>query len=124
MARILIIDEDPLVRVMLQNLLKSAGHEVLLAADSREGLTRHKETPADLLITDTLMPNQEGLKMIIRLRKAFPRLAIIAMSGKPAGLKLLSLVNALGAIEVFQKPFGPDQLLMLVERALGSWQCR
>ena len=64
MARILVIDDDPDTRAMLELTLKSAGYEVISAADGREGVARQCTSPADLVITDLYMPNQEGLETI------------------------------------------------------------
>jgi len=118
MARILVIDDDPDIRALLEQTLKSAGHEVALAADGREGVEEYRAKPADLVITDIYMPNQEGLETIIELRQRFPELAIIAMSGRTAAGTMLSIAQKLGVIQVLQKPFVADELLTAVERAL------
>jgi len=81
MARILVIDDDADTRAMLEQILKAAGYEVILAADGREGVERHSTSPADLVITDIYMPKQDGLETIQELRSCFPTVAIIAMSG-------------------------------------------
>jgi DNA-binding NtrC family response regulator len=118
MARILVIDDEPDVRVLLEQTLKSAGHEVILAADGREGVERYCTSPADLVITDLYMPNQEGLETIGELRRRFPEVAIIAMSGKAAALTMLSIAQKFGAIGILHKPFLNDELIAAVEKAL------
>jgi CheY-like chemotaxis protein len=118
MARILVIDDDPDMRALLEQTLKSAGHEVALAADGREGLEQYRAKPAGLVITDLYMPNQGGLETIMELRRRFPEVVIIAISGKPEAGTMLSIAQKLGAVEVLQKPFVADELLAAVGKAL------
>ena len=120
MARILVIDDDPDIRAMLEQILKSAGHEVILAADGREGMERHRSSPADLVITDLFMPNQEGLETIHEFRTRFPEVAIIAMSGRAAAVTMLSVAQKFGAVAVLHKPFAADELIAAVAKALGG----
>ena len=84
MARILVIDDEADMRGLLEETLQSAGHEVSLAADGEEGMKRFRARPADLVITDLYMPGQEGLETIMQLRREFPSVAIMAMSGRVA----------------------------------------
>jgi DNA-binding response OmpR family regulator len=118
MARILVIDDDPDIRAFLEEILKPAGHEVILAADGREGMERYRTSPADLVITDLYMPNQEGLETIRELRTCFPEVAIIAMSGRTAALPMLSVAQKFGAVGVLRKPFSADELIAAVQEAL------
>jgi CheY-like chemotaxis protein len=97
MARILVIDDDPDMRALLEQTLKVAGHEVGLAADGGERVEQYRAQPADLVIADLYMPIQEGLKTIIELRRRFPSVAIIAMSGKAEAEAMLSIAHTLGA---------------------------
>jgi len=108
------------MRVLLELILKSAGHEVILAADGREGVERYRASPADLVITDLYMPNQEGLETISELRTCFPEVVIIAMSGRAAALTMLSVAQKFGAVAVLHKPFAADELLAAVAKALGG----
>ena len=118
MARILIIDDEPDTRSMLEDMLKSARHQTVSAADGKEGLKQYLATPADLVITDIFMPNQDGFETILELRKRFPTLSIIAMSGKAEAANMLSMAQKLGAVETLQKPFTPAELLSAVDKAL------
>ncbi len=118
MARILVIDDDPDMRALLEQTLKSAGHEVALAEDGRQGVDQYRANQADLVITDIYMPGQEGLETIIELRRRFPEVTIIAVSGRATAM--LSVAQKLGAVEVLQKPFGTGELLVAVEKALRS----
>ena len=120
MARILIIDDDPDLRAVLAQMLRLAGYEVALAANGREGLERALKQPADLVLTDIYMPEQEGLETILELRRRFPQLPVLAMSGRAAAGTMLGIAQRLGAIAVLQKPFSSDELLTLVSRSLAK----
>jgi len=120
MARILVIDDDPDTRAMLEQTLKSAGYEVILAADGREGVVRHCTSPADLVITDLYMPILDGLETIRELRTCFPQVAIIAMSGRIDTGTMLSIAQNAADVGILHKPFLTDELLEAVARALGE----
>ena len=120
MARILVIDDDADTREMLEQILKAAGHEVFSAADGREGVERYRTSPADLVITDLYMPNQEGLETIREFRTRFPEVAIIAMSGMAAAVTMLSVAQKFGAVGVLHKPFSGDELVAAVAKALAG----
>src|SRR5512137_586973 len=111
MARILVIDDDPDTREMLAQTLKPAGYEVILAADGREGVQRYRTSPADLVITDLYMPNQDGSETIRELRSSFPEIAIIAMSGRPDSGAMLAIAQNVAAVGILPKPFGADELI-------------
>jgi DNA-binding response OmpR family regulator len=123
MARILVIDDDADMRAVLGQMLKTAGHEVFLAADGREGMIRHRVCPADLVITDLYMPNQDGPETIRELRSCFPTVAIIAMSGgDDSGTDsgaMLSIAQNSAAVGILHKPFLTEELINAVEKALG-----
>ena len=120
MARILVIDDEPHTRAMLEQILKRAGYEVVLAADGREGMERYRRSPADLVITDLYMPNQDGMDTIRELRLCFPRVAIIAMTGRPGTGTMLSIAQNATDVGILRKPFLPDELIAAVEKALGG----
>ena len=120
MARILVIDDDPDMRAMVGQTLKSAGHKVILAADGREGVARYRTSPADLAIIDLYMPNQEGLETLREFHTRFPEVAIVAMSGWPTAATMLSIAQKLGAIGVLHKPFFIKELIAVVAQALGG----
>ena len=104
----------------MEQILNSAGHEVALAADGREGMERHRTCPADLVITDLFMPKQEGLETIHEFRTRFPDVAIMAMSGKAVAVTMLSVAQKFGAVAVLHKPFSADELIATVAKALGE----
>ena len=120
MARILVIDDDPDTRAMLEQTLTPAGYEVILAADGREGVERYRASPADLVITDLYMPNQDGSETIRELRSCSSEVAIIAMSGTTNTGTLLSIAQNVSAVGILPKPFVADELIAAVARALGE----
>ena len=105
---------------MLEQILKAAGHEVFLAADGRKGVMWHRTCPADLIITDLYMPNQDGMETIREFRIRFPEVAIIAMSGATDSGAMLSIAQNLAAVGILHKPFLTEELLVAVAKALGG----
>jgi DNA-binding NtrC family response regulator len=119
-ARILIIDDEDQPRRMLQQVLMRAGYEVVEARDGNEGLQCFREAPTDVIITDILMPEKEGLETIIDLRRAFPTVKIIAISGggRTGNLNFLDIAKRLGAQRTLQKPFDLQDMLGAVSELL------
>ena len=120
MARILVIDHDPDTRSMLEQILKPVGHEVILAADGREGVVGKCTRPADLVIADLYTLIQDGPETIRELRSRFPKVAIIAMSGRPDTGTMLSIAQNLPIVGILPKPFLTDELIAVVGKALGG----
>ncbi|MCL1981353.1 MAG: response regulator [Proteobacteria bacterium] len=110
--RILVIDDDDQMRVLLRQVMEWAGHEVIEAANGREGVQKFRKQPADLVITDLIMPEQEGLETISSLKKEYPDLKIIAISGggRIGPEAYLPAAQELGANKVFSKPFDVREL--------------
>jgi two-component system response regulator (stage 0 sporulation protein F) len=111
MAMILIIDDEETIRVLLRSALQAEGYEVVEAVNGREGLERYRHKPADLVITDILMPELNGLDMLLELTREFLHAKVIAISGAGEKKHLLDVAKLLGARQTFQKPFGIQQLL-------------
>ncbi|HVU33152.1 MAG TPA: response regulator [Opitutaceae bacterium] len=121
MARILVIEDDDLLRTVLANALAAAGHDVMEATNGQEGLDRFRAAPTDLVLTDIVMPVQEGVETILQLRRNHPTLPIIAMSGGVANSKLyLTIAGRMGASRVIAKPFTPQYLLSVVNEVLAD----
>lgn len=120
MARILVIDDDPAMRETLCRVLCREGHSAVGATNGRVGLERQKEQPADLVITDILMPEQEGMETIMKLRRDYPDVRIIAISGggRLAFFDFLKYARQFGADYALAKPFTPSELLKTVQQAL------
>ena len=118
MARILVIDDDDDFRRMLCTALERDGYTVEEARNGQEGSRRHRTEPVDLVITDILMPEQEGLETIQTLRQEFPEIKIIAISGGVGMLNFLPLARKFGALQTLQKPFSLQQLYEAVREVL------
>lgn len=122
MARILVIDDEEEICEILRESLGAAGHEVVVAANGRAGVRAHRERPADLVITDIFMPEQEGIETIIELRRDFPDVKIIVMSGggRLAGGDYLLAARQLGAARAVEKPFHLREMLDAVRDVLDA----
>jgi CheY-like chemotaxis protein len=122
MARVLVIDDDEEIRVLVKHMLVGAGHAVDEALDGVEGLRLFGLNPPDLVLTDINMPGLDGHAVIEAIRVLHPEVPIIAVSGGSAVAKdeLLLEASALGADEVITKPFEFSQLVGAVDRALSS----
>lgn len=120
MARILIIDDEELVRLTLRRSLEAEGHDLIEATNGDEGLRVHRQHPFDLVITDIIMPNNEGIETIRELKQEFPQVRIIAISGggRMDNTDLLRMSQLLGADAVLAKPFGPEELRKKVRQTL------
>jgi DNA-binding response OmpR family regulator len=120
MARILIIDDDVVLRQALTKHLERAGHEIRQAADGDAGIRACERQAADVVIVDIFMPGQGGLQTIDRLRRAWPAVKIVAMSGAPTAgsLDVGRHAVALGADRFIGKPFEAAELVALVDTLL------
>jgi DNA-binding NtrC family response regulator len=120
MTRILAIDDDIEIREMLKQLLERAGYEVLVAPNGKEALKLHHANPVNLIITDIVMPEKEGLETIMEFQHQSPGVKIIAISGggKIAADQYLNLAQMLGAQKTFSKPFELKKLLEEVRELL------
>ena len=116
MARILIIEDEKPVRKLLRELLEDFGHEVITAIDGEVGVRLYRQEPADLVISDIFMPHKDGLEVIRELRRDFPEIKIIVITGyNPARL---SVAEDLGASRTFTKPLHMQKLMVAVEELL------
>ena len=127
MARILVIDDDLLLRGTVELILRSEGHEVASVGAGREGLERFRADHFDLVACDALMPNRDGLETIKEIRDLAAALPIIAFTGGPAyatapgsDADALHIAGQVGATETLAKPFRRQELLALVRRCLRS----
>jgi len=119
-SRLLLIDDDPHLREVLAMALAQAGHTVMQAEGGRQGTQLFRATPADLVITDLVMPDREGLETIVALHREWPALPIIAMSGGvPHSAVYLAMADKLGASRTLAKPFAPSVLLRAIEELLA-----
>ncbi len=122
MARILIIDDDSLVRDALVLMLEHEGHIVVEAANGRDAIRIFRECQPDLVITDIIMPEMEGFETIRELRNTAAELKIIAISGgAPIGTPdILEIALEFGADAAFGKPIDRQEFLSSVSRLLAA----
>ena len=122
MKHIMVVDDDEAIRNLLKTILEREGYEVSAAADGKEAIRLFRRNPSDLIITDIIMPQQEGLKTISDLRREHPAVRIIAISGGGQyGLgEYLDVATALGADQTFAKPFDRLELVKAVRKLLSQ----
>lgn len=122
MALILVVEDEQMLRTTLRAILQRAGHEVCEAEDGAKAMEIFRVNMPDLVITDIIMPNREGVETIGEMRAAAPDLPIIAMSGggSRGGELFLSLAARLGATRTLAKPIRQAELLAAVDACLAS----
>jgi CheY-like chemotaxis protein len=122
MASILIIDDDTSIRRVVRAALERAGHHVAEAGNGAEGMQRYRMAPADLVITDVFMPDQDGIETIQQLREEFPAARILAISGGSVAGTSGTLRDALllGADATLAKPFTIEQLTRIIDGMLAE----
>jgi CheY-like chemotaxis protein len=120
MAVILVMDDHPGIRDMLEETLVGAGHEMFAATNGQEGLHLCKAHPPDLMIIDMFMPEKDGLETIQELRRKQPDAKVIAISGAPLASNVLDIAQKLGAQQVLHKPFHPNEIISAVNNTLQA----
>lgn len=121
MAHVLIIEDDDKLRPVIATALTQAGHTVVQATEGRMGCDLIRTSPCDLVLTDLIMPGQEGIETIMQLHRDYASLPIIAMSGGSTHAKsYLSMALKFGARGVLAKPFTIPELLRAVSEALDT----
>jgi CheY-like chemotaxis protein len=120
MSGVLIVEDDKELREMLKTSLIRQNLTVLEAENGKDAITHFKSDSTDLVITDLIMPEEDGLKVIIKLRELKPAIKIIAISGggKAGPGSYLNLAKALGADAIFSKPFSVNDLILKIEELL------
>jgi len=124
MPGILIVEDDNDLRTMLKVSLSRRRFTVLEAENGKEALTHFKPSVTDLVITDLIMPDEDGLKVIMRIRELKPSIKIIAISGggKAGPGSYLNLAKALGADAIYSKPFSVNDMIFKIEELLDIKQ--
>ena len=122
MAKILICEDDQLYRQIAEVAFAGSGHELVFVEDGVSALTQLQRQPIDLLITDLVMPNKDGLEVIQDFRRSGTTITILVMSGGMASLKtsLFAAASALGANDALPKPFRPQALRERAEALLSN----
>jgi CheY-like chemotaxis protein len=125
MKKILVVEDDTLVRNLLCTMLEKEGYEMVAACNGKEGVEIFLRHQPDLVITDLIMPEQDGIETIIELRKIMPDLKIIAISGggqigpgRVDALDYLSVAKTFGADKILSKPIERADLIKTVRDIL------
>jgi len=120
MAKILVIEDDDQCRGLFREILESQGYEVSEARNGKEGIAAMRVSPADLIVTDILMPEMDGFECIMAVQKEFPHVKVIAISAAMTNkfFDFLPLAKKLGVCRTITKPFELSTLLHAVEEEL------
>jgi CheY-like chemotaxis protein len=122
MERILVVDDDASVRTVLRNILEHEGYDVMVAPNGKVAIELNRQKQADLVITDILMPEKDGVETIVELKEECPKTRLIAMSG---GGHLdpefyLQIAKTLGVTGIFRKPIEREELLALIRESVDE----
>lgn len=122
MATILLVDDDDVLLEILSDALTQAGYQVALASDGQAAITYYARYPTDLVITDLVMPEKEGIQLIVELKRLNSKVKIIAISGAGQSLQAeyLKMALLLGAQRGLAKPFSEAQILQAVSEVLDE----
>ena len=123
MAKILIVDDEDPVRYLVKEMLRMSNHEITEAKNGLEAFEKYCEQPADLIITDLVMPDKSGIDLIMELKDQFPAVRILAISGGggiTGRFDYLPIAHLLGADFILKKPFQMKELCSKVEELLAA----
>ncbi len=122
MAKILIVDDEAPIRRLLGEVLRRAGHEIVEAENGRKAIMAMQATTVDLVITDIMMPEQDGIETVMQVRKHHPAVRIIVISGggHQQAMDYLPMAETLGADLTFSKPFKPSAVAEAVGQLLHN----
>lgn len=118
----MVVDDEPEMRESLGHLLTAAGYQVVAVADGREAIQKLATQKFDLVLTDLLMPNKDGIELIFELRAKYPGVPVVAMSGggyMPRA-DYLEMARRVGARAILEKPFTTEQMLSTIELLLPA----
>ncbi len=121
MKKILVVDDEEQIRLMLSQMLSHEGYEVHTAENGEDGMQEIGRHAFDLVITDMIMPVKDGLKFIMELVRDYPDLKILAISGGGAikAERYLTMAGYLGDIATLEKPFNRETILELIDQLIG-----
>jgi CheY-like chemotaxis protein len=122
LAAILLVDDDEPFRTAVCRCLRGAGHAVEEAADGKQALKFLAAETPDIVITDILMPNTDGIELTSAVKRGYPGVRVLVISGRRqlGSVDLLHLASMLGADATLSKPFAPEQLLEMVAALEGA----
>lgn len=120
MAKILVVDDEELARVSLRDVLEGEGHEVIEAANGKQALAMFETGQPDLVVTDMIMPEKEGVETIVEIKRISPTTPILAISGsgRTKNMDFLDLARQYGVQRTLPKPFSANELVEAVRALL------
>ena len=120
MATILVIDDEPVDRMIVAEVLRAEGHDVVEASNGAEGIKAIDKADLDVLVTDLIMPDKDGIETIMEIRQSNPDLKILAVSGggRHGDLSSLEVAKDLGADSTLAKPIDAERLIAIVNELL------
>jgi two-component system response regulator (stage 0 sporulation protein F) len=119
MASILVVDDHASIRTLLRSTLEADGHHVREAENGEVGFKLYRERPADLVITDIMMPGRDGMELTLALTQDFLDARVIAITGETGDHNFLNVAKLFGARRILQKPFGVEDLRQAVRFTLA-----
>ena len=122
MPSILVVDDEDQIRQLIRDTFERAGYTVHEASDGKQALQQYRAEPADLVVMDILMPDQDGLESIMTLRREYPSVKVIAITGGTDMIGIcnfLDIAKMLGARRTLQKPFDMQALLEAAKAELS-----
>lgn len=121
MTTVLVIDDEELVRFTIREILEAEGYEVIEAANGQKGVEAFQNNHVDLIITDIIMPEKEGVETIIEIKRENPAIKILAISGggRTRNMDFLKLADEFGADKTMAKPFSTEDLINAVKECLA-----
>jgi DNA-binding NtrC family response regulator len=122
MLKVLVIDDEAMVRKIVRKMLERSGHKVVEAENGKLGIELLTSDAFDLVITDIIMPEMEGIETLINVKRQRPDTQVIAMSGggRTGNVDFLQTAQKLGAAAILHKPFTMNSLSAAVEEACGK----
>ena len=122
MKKILVIDDNPIVLETLARVLEYEGYQIVTASDGERGISVYETEQPDLVITDIIMPEKEGIETIRALLRLNPNAKVIAISGggRLRNIDFLQMARRVGACETLAKPFDPDELVQTANRLVAA----
>ena len=123
MKQILVVDDEASVRLVIRDVLEADGYAVSEAADGEDAFRQIKTQPVDLIVTDLVMPNKNGIDLILELKKEYPNAPVLAISGGggiSGRFDYLKVAELVGAKNIMSKPFDIADLRLTVARMLAG----
>ncbi len=118
MSKILLVDDDDLIQITFQDVLESRGHCVTVANNGSDALRKLSDAAPEILITDLIMPDKDGIELILEVKQLHPNIKIVAISGggRMQKTELLTTAQKLGADFCLKKPISPKELLAIIDQ--------